>query len=68
MKASGQSMRTIRAAPPKLQPGRQINHQPRPSGPKLEPNAMAAPKIAADLKPSSKKKSSGGKPKPQMVY
>jgi len=68
-KASGQSMKTVRTAP-KPQPGRAISHQPLPSGPKLEPNAMGAPKIAADLKPSSKKKSSGDgsiMPK-QMVY
>jgi hypothetical protein len=66
-KASGESMKTVRTAP-KAAPSRQINHQPLPSGPKLEPNAMGAPKIAADLKPSSKPKSGSIDPRQMRRY
>ena len=64
-KKSGENMRTIRTAPPKAQPSRQILHGfGTPVGPKVLPNAMAAPKQADRLKPSP----GSSKPKPQMVY
>jgi hypothetical protein len=70
MKASGQSMKTIRTTP-RPQPSREIKHGfGTPVGPKVEPNAMGAPKQADRLRPSSQKKPSGdGKVDPrQMRY
>jgi hypothetical protein len=58
-KASGQSMKTVTRAPAK-QAARQIKHGWVPSGPKTTPSAMAAAKIAADLKPSPKKRGPAG--------
>lgn len=55
-KSSGQSMKTTRA-PPKPQPSRKIMKFAPPAGPRVEPMAMGAPKIAADLKPAEKEKS-----------
>ena len=63
-KASGESMKTVRTAP-KAAPSRPILHGfGTPPGPKVLPNAMAAPKQADRLKPSP----GSSKPKPQMVY
>jgi hypothetical protein len=67
-KQSGESMKTVRTAP-KPQPSRAINHQPRPAGPKVLPNAQGAPKRSDALRPSPKRKSpAGGSLKPQQVY
>jgi hypothetical protein len=50
-KNSGEDLKPIRRAPlPRPQP-RPIMHQVVPSGPKVRPTAMGAPKIAADLAP-----------------
>ena len=68
-KAANESMRTVRA-PARPQPSRAIKHGWTPTGAKTEPSAMGAPKIAADLLSSPKKKSSGDgsiMPK-QMVF
>ena len=63
-KLSGESMKTTQFKP-KPQPSRPILHGfGTPVGPKVLPNAMAAPKQADRLKPSP----GSSKPKPQMVY
>jgi hypothetical protein len=63
-KNSGEDMKTTRLPPARPLPKpRPIMHQTLPSGPKVRPSAMGAPKIAADLAPNP----SSINPK-QMVY
>ena len=68
-KLSGESMRTIRTAPPKLAPRPILHGFGTPPGPKVLPNAQGAPMWADRLKASPKRTSpAGGKMKPQMVF
>ena len=53
-KLSGESMRTIRTAPPKLAPRPILHGFGTPPGPKVLPNAQGAPMWADRLKASPK--------------